>query len=37
MKPLEDSYPEVFATFEEYELSDEVKAEIAMRRVEDVD
>lgn len=37
MKPFEDSYPDVFATFEEYEISDEVKAEIAMQRVEDVD
>lgn len=37
MKPYEDAYPEVFATFEEYELSDEVKAEIAMQRLDDVD
>lgn len=35
MKLYEDAYPEVFSTFEEYELSDEVKAEIAMQRLED--
>ena len=35
MKPYEDAYPDVFATVEEYELSDEVQAEIAMQRLED--
>ena len=37
MKPYEDAYPDVFATVEEYELSEEVKAEIAMQRLDDVD
>lgn len=35
MKPYEEAYPDVFATIEEYELSDEVQAEIAMQRLED--
>lgn len=35
MKPYEDAYPDVFATIEEYELSEEAQAEIAMQRVED--
>ena len=37
MKPYEDAYPEVFLTVEEYELSEEAKAEIAMQRLDDVD
>lgn len=37
MKPYEDAYPDVFLTVEEYELSEEVQAEIAMQRLDDVD
>ena len=39
MKPYEDAYPEIFATFDDYEAEapDDVAADVAMQRCEDVD
>ena len=37
MREYEDAYPEIFATFDDCEAPEEVAAEIAMQRVEDVD
>lgn len=37
MKPYEDAYPEIFATFDDYEAPEDVAADVAMQRLEDVD
>jgi len=37
MREYEDAYPEIFATFDDYEAPEGLAADVAMQRCEDVD
>jgi len=37
MREYEDAYPEIFATFDDYEPSEDVQVDVAIQRLDDVD